>query len=215
VGTKFLAAIDWAAAVAPSDRPQSAAALRQALGDDRSRTPPSAAPRGGRPAVPALALAAFGVFAVGAWTLGSATMFAAAAPPRISVPALAPSVAPAPSALSAVQPEVGHVSPASPSVALLAPDAMAAAAKPDKALSPVQRPGPSKRPPAAKPMQPAARTEGTAVESRSPSEVCAGRNFFARALCVSRQCQTAGSRMAPECVEARRIEEQRQRRIDP
>jgi hypothetical protein len=68
-------------------------------------------------------------------------------------------------------------------------------------------------------MQPAApaslHREGTAVESRGPNEICAGRNFFARAICVSRQCQTAGSRMAPECVEARRIEEQRQRRIDP
>ena len=34
VGARFLAAIDWTLAVAPKDRPQSVAALRQALGDD-------------------------------------------------------------------------------------------------------------------------------------------------------------------------------------
>jgi hypothetical protein len=58
-------------------------------------------------------------------------------------------------------------------------------------------------------------SEPTAFGSRSPAEVCAGRNFFARAICISRQCQTAGAGMYPECVEARRIEERRQRRIDP
>jgi hypothetical protein len=53
------------------------------------------------------------------------------------------------------------------------------------------------------------------VGSRGPAEACGGGgNFIARAICVSRQCQTAGSRMHPECVEARRIEEQRQRRME-
>jgi hypothetical protein len=58
------------------------------------------------------------------------------------------------------------------------------------------------------------RTKPTDGGSRSPAEVCAGRNFIARAICVNRQCQTAGSRLHPECAEARRIEEQRQRRMD-
>jgi hypothetical protein len=44
--------------------------------------------------------------------------------------------------------------------------------------------------------------------------MCAGRNFIARAICVHRQCQAAGSRLHPECVEARRLDEQRQRRMD-
>ncbi|MDQ6925866.1 MAG: serine/threonine protein kinase, partial [Candidatus Eremiobacteraeota bacterium] len=43
VGARFLAAIDWTAAVAPKDRPQSVAALRQALADDEPRVPPPAA----------------------------------------------------------------------------------------------------------------------------------------------------------------------------
>lgn len=221
VRTKFLAAIDWTAAVAPSDRPQSVSALRQALDDEEPRGPPAALPRAGRPAVLALALAlaAFGVLAIGAWTLGSATMLAATAPPRISLPAATSSVAPAPNALAAAQPAAGHVTPASAPVALAVSVAMAVATKPDKALSHVQRPGPPKRRPAATPMQPAGsaslRTEETAVESRSPNELCAGRNFFARVICVSQQCQASGSRMHPDCVEARRIEERRQRRIDP
>ena len=33
--------------------------------------------------------------------------------------------------------------------------------------------------------------------SRSPAEVCAGRNFIARAICMSRQCQAAGARRTP------------------
>ena len=221
VGAKFLAAIDWTAAVAPDDRPQSVEALRLALDDEQPGAPSVAAPRAGRRALVAMALAAFGVLAIGAWTLGSTTIFASAAPPRMSVsaPASAPSVAPATSALAVALPAAGHVTPASPPVALATPDAMVAAAKPDTVLLPMHRAGPPKRRPAAMPTQAAAptslRTEETAVESRSPNEVCAGRNFFARVICVSQQCQTAASHMAPECVEARRIEEQRQRRIDP
>jgi hypothetical protein len=35
-----------------------------------------------------------------------------------------------------------------------------------------------------------------------------------RSFCINRHCQAAGLRMHPECVELRRIEEQRQRRTD-
>jgi len=67
-------------------------------------------------------------------------------------------------------------------------------------------------------MVPAAPTspasEATALGARGPAETCAGRNFIARAICVHRQCQAAGSRLHPECVEARRLDEQRQRRMD-
>ena len=219
VGAKFLAAIDWTAAVAPDDRPQSVEALRHALDDEQPRTPSAAAPRARGPALLALALAAFGVLAVGAWTLGSATIFASSAPPRMTIPAPAPSVAPAASALAVARPAADHVTPASSPVAPPAPDAMVAAAKPETAPLPVQRAATPKRRPTAMPVQAPApasrRTAETAVESRSPNEVCAGRNFFARVICVSQQCQTPASHMAPECVEARRLEEQRQRRIDP
>ena len=131
VGAKFLAAIDWTAAVAPDDRPQSVEALRHALDDEQPRTPSAAAPRARGPALLALALAAFGVLAVGAWTLGSATIFASSAPPRMTIPAPAPSVAPAASALAVARPAADHVTPASSPVAPPAPDAMVAAAKPE------------------------------------------------------------------------------------
>ena len=95
----------------------------------------------------------------------------------------------------------------------------ATTAKPAAAPSPAQRPMAPKRPAAAAasvpPTEPSSRrTQATDNASRSPAEVCGGRNFIARAICVSRQCQAAGSPLHPECAEARRIEEQRQRRMD-
>jgi serine/threonine protein kinase len=231
VGARFLAAIDWTAAVAPKDRPQSVAALREALGDDAERMPaPAAAPRAKRPVrrgLVALALAAFGVLGVGAWTLvGTTSMLAAVAPPPASVPPPAPTPRVAPAPIATVAPQAPAVEAlavqattvAAP-VAPEAPQAMAPVAKPAAAPSSAQRPGPPKRPAAAAVSVPPAaptprRTEPNEAGSRSPAEVCAGRNFISRALCLSRQCQAAGSRLHPECAEARRIEEYRQRRMD-
>ena len=254
VGTRFLAAIDWAAAVAPKDRPQSVAALREALGDGQARPAPAVtAPRAtrfGRRALVELALAAFGVLGVGAWALvGTTSMRAAARPPQLTslpAPALAtapaaalvPSDAPAPAAAVAPTgatvppPAAAEAPPATPWLAPVpapvAPDAAhaqaaklaaAAAPKPAAAPAPAPHPGPGKRAaPAAMSTSPAAptplRPRAAEVRPRSPAEVCGGRNFIARAICVSRQCQTTGSRLHPECAEARRIEEQRQRRMD-
>lgn len=223
VGARFLAAIDWTAAVAPKDRPQSVAALRQALGDDPRRTPPpTATPRMKQPrrrVLVAWVLAALGALGVGAWTVVSTTAMSAASAPPPSVPAPAPRVAPAPTAAAPRGPAVVHATPVSAPVAPEAAQAMAAAAKPDGASSPAKRPERPKRlPAAAKSMPPAAPTspgtEATARGAHSPAEACSGRNFISRAICLSRQCQAAGSRMHPECVDARRIEEQRQRRMD-
>ena len=224
VGAKFLAAIDWTAAVAPQDRPQSVEALRHALGyDEPPLPPPAAAPRAkrvGRRALVALALAAFGVLGVGAWSLVATTsMQAATSPPQASVPTPVVLIAPAPIATAAPAPEAVHATQPPAPVAAETTPTLAAAAKPDAAPSPAQRPGPAKRPPAAAKSKPPAApkspsTEATAVSSRSPAETCAGRNFIARAFCVSQQCQAPGLRSHPECIEARRLEEQRQRRTD-
>jgi hypothetical protein len=222
VETRFLAAVDWTVAVAPKDRPQSVAALRQALGYDQPHMPPRAAgsraKRPGRRALVALGLAAFGVLAVAAWALVATTsMFAATAPAQASVPRLTPRVAPTPIAAAVPPAPAVHATQAPAPVAPEATPAMAAA--PDAAPSPVHRPGPPKRPPfAAKSMTRAAPkspdAEAAALGSRSPAEACAGRNFIARAICINRYCQATGSRLHPECAEARRIEEQRQRRMD-
>jgi serine/threonine protein kinase len=230
VGARFLAAIDWTAAVAPKDRPQSVAALRQALGYDEPPMPPPAAAarakRPGRRALVALGLAAFGALAIGAWTLVATTsMFAATAAPHASVPTASPRVSPAPIAAAIPRPPAVDATQAPALVAPVAAPAMAAAAPPDATATsevaplPVHRPGPPKRPPAAaKSTTPATPTspdaDAAALGSRSPAEACAGRNFIARAICVHRQCQAVGSRLHPDCVEARRIEEQRQRRMD-
>jgi len=224
VGARFLAAIDWTAAVAPKDRPQSVAALRQALGyDEQNIPPPVAASRANRPrrrALVALGLAAFGVLGVAAWTLNATTTtFASVAPPQASVPTPAPRVAPAPIAAAAPAPEAIHATQAPATVAPEPAQALAATAGPDATPSPVQRPAPPRRSSAAaKSMTPAPpkspSAEAAAPGSRSPAEACAGRNFVARAFCVSRQCQAAGARLHPECVEARRLEEQGQRRMD-
>jgi hypothetical protein len=226
VGTRFLAAIDWTAAVAPKDRPQSVAALREALGYDEPPVPSSTATppakRPGRRALVALALAVSGVLGVGAWTLvATSSKLAASAPPQASVPmpTPAPAIVPAPRAAVAPAQEAVAATQSPTPMTAEPPPAMTVAPALDAAPAPVQRPAPPKRrPAAAKSLAPAAPTspasEAAAVGMRSPAEACAGRNFIARAICISRQCQAAGSRMHPECAEARRIEEQRQRRTD-
>ena len=45
-------------------------------------------------------------------------------------------------------------------------------------------------------------------------ENCTALGFFARSSCVSRACALPNLRGAPECIELRRIEDQRQRRMD-
>jgi len=234
VGARFLAAIDWTAAVAPNDRPQSVAALREALGDGPPEAPSAAAPtrakRRGARAIVELALAASGVLGFAVWTLvETKSIFDAAGPPDSSVAAPAPRFlpAPAPIAAASVPAAAIHTTPASapllsrviapvaPLTAPLAPDATQALAPPKNAVAapaPAQRSRPAKRP--AAPTLPTSSGEAGASGSRGPAEVCAGRNFIARAICVSRRCQAADAHAYPECVKARRIEEQREREMD-
>jgi hypothetical protein len=163
VGTRFLAAIDWTAAIAPKDRPQSVAALREALGDDPPPAPAVAATtrakRQVRRGLVALALASFGVVGVvgvGAWTLVATTSrLAPMSPPQASV--LTPRVAPEPIATvaplaaaaqapvqatavqaqaPAVQATAVQATPVAASVAPAAPEAMAPAGKPAATPSP-------------------------------------------------------------------------------
>jgi hypothetical protein len=47
-----------------------------------------------------------------------------------------------------------------------------------------------------------------------PKAACADLNLFARAVCISRECQTPRWREHPQCAQARAIEEQRQRHKD-
>ena len=71
-------------------------------------------------------------------------------------------------------------------------------------------------------MRPRPAVDGSAAGDRAtvlpsataPPDRCGGLSFFARTMCVSRLCQTPQWRAYPRCVEARRIEQQRQRRMD-
>ena len=231
VGAKFLAAIDWTAAVKPSDRPQSVEALRQALADDTAREP-----AGGRAALrPVVAARARGAGADRARRARRRRLDArdddadvrrggAAARKLADAGGTCRAGASGRAAgARAGRRAAGHSArrpapPAPASATLSAPEATVAAAKPDKAPAPALRPAAPKRPPVAKTTTPDATTpagaETLASASRRPSEVCSGRNFISRALCINRQCQVAGSRLQPECVEARRIDEQLQRRMD-
>ena len=227
VGTRFLAAIDWTAAVAPKDRPQSVAALREALGDDEPRMPPpAAAPRAKRPgrrALVALALAAFGVLASepGRWSRRRRCS------PRLRRRRRAcrrRDAAPTPIAAAIPSPPAVHATQAPVAPGGDAGD-VGRGHTPTPWRRPTRRPRPrsdpgrrsDRLPPRCRCRRPRRRRpmpKRPTLGSRSPAEVCAGRNFIARAICISRQCQAAGSRLHPECVEARRIEEQRQRGMD-
>ena len=225
VGARFLAAIDWAAAVAPQDRPQSVEALRQALGYDEPRAPPPAAAphakRPGRRALVALALAACGVLGVGAWSLVATTSMSAgdtaAAGERADAGAARRDRRRSPRPRPRLKRFMRRRRQRLP--------LRRRRRRWRPRRNPTRRPrlrsdrGPrSDSPPPGsrrrRPRRRRRRTEANAAGSRSPAEACAGRNFIARAFCISRQCQTAGSRMHPECIEARRMEEQRQRRTD-
>jgi len=219
VGAKFLAAVDWAMAVAPNDRPQSVDALRAAFGDDAPSAAAPAAPHGAkvsRRVLVGCALAAFGALGFGTWPLMATLATPAATTPQV---APAPTARVAPTAATTQAPTAAQATLVWTSVPIETTLASEQAAKADVAKSPGQPPRPNKRPlAAAKSLPPAAPASSgamTAVRaSHSPAEACAGRNFISRALCLGRQCQAPGAHLQPECAEVLRKEEKRQRWMD-
>ena len=219
VGAKFLAAIDWAMAVAPNDRPQSVGALRAAFRDDLPSAVAPASLHGtkvSRRVLVGFALATFGALGVVTWPLMATLATPAALTPQV---AAAPTTRVALTAVATPEPIAEQTTLVWTSVPIETAQTTGQAAKPDAAKSPGQPLRPNKRPlPAAKSLPPAAPASSgamTAVRaSHSPAEACAGRNFISRALCLDRQCQAPGSHLHPECADARRIAEKRQRWID-
>ena len=236
VPASVLATIDWAMALAPEDRPQSVASVRQAVCGEIVPPPPSArhaalprlppppmsyqdittigtvsvpeasartvpvAPRAASTAAPArrrgravlalLGLAGLAAVGWGAWALNApAAAPAVAVAPAVVSPKAAASAVNGNAAVLAAIPSTGPASTqATPPVAtrrVHAADAVAATAK-----------------------------AAIDADARSPKEACAGRNFFARALCVSRQCAMPRWQAHPECADARRMAEERQRQSE-
>jgi len=226
----FLATIDWTLALAPGDRPQSVAALRQAL--DNQVLPPQPSPR----------------HPIEASRLDEAVgdMHGTADAVVRGAPSVVPTVEQRPLALrqSGAAPPVpvrnnrgtlkALVAIAGATVlawSLLAPEASVPA--PALQIAPAQTPGPATAPsasaaaadakeaaiaakppslpvaPASRPRQPTA-----SVAARSPKAFCGDLNFVALAICLSRECQTPRWRDHAQCVEPRAIEEQRRRHIE-
>jgi len=227
VPATFLATIDWAMALAPNDRPQSVARVRQAFSGEIVPPPPSprhvavprlpapplrdtavpidgavdaiaaaAKPEAARPATPRAGFAAASLPGrAGRAVLASAALCAAswaawAWTARSVSPAEAAVVAPIAASDARAPTRVAETPPAAPaSRAAAVPRLRAAAAE--------------SRPPAA---------TLAVAEPGSPKDACSDRNFFARAVCVDRQCALPRWQAHPTCVEIRRFAEQRQQR---
>ncbi len=228
VPANFLATIDWALALAPDDRPQSVAAVRRAISGEIVPPRPSArhamvprlprpdsglepgssvvidldpeivssvphapAPaartrRSGRAALALLALAGVGAIGWGAWALN------------------APAAAPSMSATSVA---------ARPQVAASAAPALAAAVA-DVERTPTPAAPAPRRTHSAEAATTGAKLATVDPAQHSPRDACPDRGFFALSMCISRQCALPRWQAHPQCVEARRVAEQRQQRME-
>ena len=235
--TPFLATIDWTLALAPDDRPQDVASVRQGFSGERvpprptlrhvappdivldgAEAPPTSAAqapepliapgrRSRRAAFAGLALVGLGVAGGSLWALSPLDTASTAAAQNLSV-------------VEPVAVEGLGAVPAPPQAA-----ATAAPLGSDAAASSPRRPVLASRLTADKPaapprpfrLAPAANLAGTWPDSighGSPKESCGDRNFFSLALCVQRECARPRWQTHPQCVEVRRTEESRQRRLD-
>ena len=237
VPASVLATIDWAMALAPEDRPQSVASVRQALCGEIVPPPPSARhpalPR--LPAPPASSQHITPIDTVTVPDVSATTvpvvprLAAAAAPARhrsravlallglaglaavgwgawvLNAPAAAPAAAVAP---AAVLPKVAASASGDTAALAAAPGNRPASSAPATPLGETQR--------AHAPEDAVAATAKAPLnaDARSPKEACAGRNFFARALCVSRQCAMPRWQAHADCADARRMAEERQRQSE-
>ena len=274
VSSTFLATIDWTLALAPSDRPQHVAMVRDALrgalvppepsarllaSDDAVETfgrtaalaktqvlPRAAgaatdalrtvslhrdarAPSSGevdRPAFNAWGrhtkLMASVLFAVAAitfvWltTRGASADANAATAEHVIEPITPPVVDRQPDASVPLQqvastPAVDRPAASAPAN-VIRPTAATRqpVAKPDHPAEPLPRRH------AAEPTQaPAtATTTPSATTGSSPLDACNSLGVFAKAMCIKRACDDPALKSAPRCLESRRLDEQRQRRMD-
>ncbi|MEQ1686037.1 MAG: protein kinase [Burkholderiaceae bacterium] len=234
----FMTTIDWTLALAPDDRPQDVASVRQGLSGERvpprptsrhgatpdlalahvevtrasaaKTTGPVTAPpprRGRRAAFAGLALVGFGVAGGSLWALSPET----ATPPTLvqSTLLVEPAVTPAPSPVLVPPAAAVTVMPVAPEAVAPAPHrpTLVARVASDKPAAPNRAP---RQAPDAAPV-------GTRPESAargSPKESCGDLNFFSLALCVQRECAKPRWQAHAQCVEVRRTEESRQRRME-
>ena len=153
------------------------------------------------------AMAGLGVAACAAllWALFGAPQPSVAKPPAVAMVAEPPASAliEPPQAASVPAPEANRPPAPMRSAPTRAPPSSTPTPMPTPTQTPTQTPTPT----AKLVPQPAARAP-------SGAPPCADMNLFARASCLSRACDTPQWRSHPQCVDARRIADQRQRRMD-
>ncbi len=258
VGPRFLATFDWALALAPGDRPQSVAGVRQALAGERVPPAPSARQAAAKRS-PDAAAAPRRAPATDCIDVLTVTQAAAAAPPaplhaerpaaqagkttkRVAAMLAAAGLAtlvgylvlgsvasePAATEGAAVRSEAVVMPPvaSAPMAATAAASATVTASK--ATTTAAVTPGPASAAAStgtAKPTAPAAKTAPKAAAAKraadagstlaqGPQQACGELNFFSRALCLSRECQTPRWQDHPQCIEPRRLDAQRQRDIE-
>jgi hypothetical protein len=262
VSNRFLAAIDWTLALAPDDRPQSIASIRQALSgevvapapskrqtpvpclasvqaDDDAIFEPTVRDVGASvPQVPRLipeplpqpipslplrpqrraGMAAMVLMGLGGLCWSAFALAPAAAEPREGTSTTITSTlaqtlvaAPTQEAVVALDSPLPQAPMTASSVIRDARPTSARLATATEAVIPPVRPELSPRRRMA-----AAPTTPTTSDGlpHGPKDTCVGLNFFARAACVSRECRAPALQARPQCVEARRVEEERQRRME-
>ena len=149
------------------------------------------------------------VSAVPALPATPAATAATAAPARPDVPSSRAASEPSPAELQSggPAPQVRTVERRGTRAAP-APAESSAARAPSGATPPAADAPAAPRPVLSKaPVAPAARPDSNGAP-------CADLNIFARASCINRACETPRWKLHPQCVEARRIAEQRQQRLD-
>jgi len=242
VRNRFLATIDWTLALAPGDRPQSVASVRQALAG-QILPPTPGARHGTAPELPGSEAAKLRLAQdMDYIDVPIVTQAAAAAGPgpsratspasRTSRPAKRLWAVLAAGVVLILAVYLMHVRleshPAAIAGAQARTEAAVVASEPAAPTRAATTPGSAGAPAVtttAKPTAKVAKTalQGTpaarvtvpaAVVADSPRQACGELNVFSMALCVSRECQTPRWQAHPECVEPRRIEAQRQRDID-
>jgi hypothetical protein len=151
----------------------------------------------------------FGVAGGSLWALSPDTSTLPTAVPNSSLAEPAAATAPAPNPVPASPPAAAAVMPVAPKVVASVPHrpVLLARVSSDKPTAPNRSP---RHAPEAAAV--AARPESAA--RGSPKESCGDLNFFSLALCVQRECAKPRWQAHPQCVEVRRTEELRQRRMD-
>ena len=142
-------------------------------------------------------------------TVAMATPSAAPAPAPAPAPASASASPPAPAPADTVAP----VSPSTPRIAVTADNSAQRPANASDAQTPA-RATTSLAPNGAAPVNAARAARPTRNDSAESSKLCADVGFFAAVACVAKTCQLPAFKTHPQCVEAKRVVEQRQRRME-